>query len=279
MSGDLKSLLGPSAQHYAWCGLAAQAPLPGAGVDAVLSALALVYAGAAAWHHRRPTQKQGVCFAAGLLILGATLTGPLERLALERLFVAYIFQQFVAVMIAAPLLLLGLPDWMARAVFMNRVIQPAWRFATKPVTALLLFSAIFAFIHYPAVCDRVCHLRPAYYSIRFLLVLVGLMLWWPVLSPLTELYPAQILYLFLLVIPMTATAAPITMARSVLYSFYAWTPHPWGLSPTEDQTMGGLLMWVGQGIYVIGAMSLVFLRWVTSEQNDGALSARAGCGQ
>jgi hypothetical protein len=24
MSGDLKSLLGPSAQHYAWCGLAAQ---------------------------------------------------------------------------------------------------------------------------------------------------------------------------------------------------------------------------------------------------------------
>jgi predicted small integral membrane protein len=119
----LKSLLGPSAQHYAWCGLAAQAPLFSAGVDAVLSALALVYAGAAAWHHRRPTQKQGVCFAAGLLVLGATLTGPLERLALERLFVAYIFQQFVAVMIAAPLLLLGLPDWMARAVFMNRVIQ------------------------------------------------------------------------------------------------------------------------------------------------------------
>jgi cytochrome c oxidase assembly factor CtaG/rhodanese-related sulfurtransferase len=196
---------------------AAQAPLRGAGVDAVLSALALVYAGAAAWHHRRPAQKQGVCFAPALLLLGATLTGPL-RLALERLFVAYIFQQFVALMIAAPLVLLGLPGWMARAVFMNRVIQPAWRFATKPVTALLLFSAIFAFIHYPTVCERVCHLRPVYYSIRFLLVLLGLMLWWPVLSPLTELprlpYPAQILYLFVIMILITATAAPITMARS-----------------------------------------------------------------
>lgn len=282
MNGVLESLFAPSAQQYAWCRLAAQAPLSGTGVDAALSALALAYAGAAAWHRRFPTQKQVVCFGGAVLILGATLTGPLERLALERLFVAYIFQQFVAVMVAAPLLLLGLPDWMARPAFMNPVVQPVWRFVTKPVAALLLFSAIFAFIHYPAVCDRVCHLRPAYYSIRCLLIIAGLTLWWPLLSPLPELphlpYPVQVLYLFVLMVPMTATAAPITLARSVLYSFYAWTPHPWGLSPVEDQTMGGLLMWVGQGIYVMGVMSVIFLRWASNEQDENATSAPT-CGQ
>jgi len=56
-----------------------------------------------------------------------------------------------------------------------------------------------------------------------LLLFTGTLLWWPLLSPLPEYprmsYPMQILYLFLLMIPMTAVAAPITMAQSVLYTF------------------------------------------------------------
>src|SRR5258708_368108 len=82
-----------------------------------------------------------------------------------------------------------------------------------------------------------------------------LLLWWPMLSPLPEYprlsYPMQILYLFLLMIPMTAVAAPITMAETVLYMYYGMGVHPFGLTPLADQVLGGLIMWIGQGVYIM----------------------------
>ena len=48
------------------------------------------------------------------------------------------------------------------------------------------------------------------------LMVTGTIMWWPLLSPLPEMprlaYPAQTLYLFLLLIPMAAVSAPITLA-------------------------------------------------------------------
>ncbi len=74
-------------------------------------------------------------------------------------------------------------------------------------------------------------------------MIVGTVLWWPLLSPLPEYprlsYPMQIMYLFLLMIPMTAVGAPITMAKSVIYVFYMIGPHPFGLTPIADQVLGG----------------------------------------
>jgi putative membrane protein len=94
---------------------------------------------------------------------------------------------------------------------------------------------------------------------------VGSLLWWPLLSPLPEYprmtYPMQIMYLFLLMIPMTAVAAPITLANSVLYVFYMDGTHPLGLTPMADQVLGGLIMWVGQGVYIMFVFTAIFYRW------------------
>jgi len=112
--------------------------------------------------------------------------------------------------------------------------------------------------------------------------LVGLKLWWRVLNALVELprlpYLGQILYLFVQ-IPMTANAAPIAMAHTVLYSFYACAAHPWEISPTEDQTSGGLLMSVREGIYVKSVMSVISWHWVLNEPNESSLPASANDGQ
>ena len=90
----------------------------------------------------------------------------------------------------------------------------------------------------------------------------GILLWWPILSPLPELprlsYPAQILYLFLLMIPMTAVAAPITLATRVIYPWYTEGAHGWGLKPLDDQVLGGLIMWIGQGTYLMFVFTFIF---------------------
>src|SRR5438270_650375 len=81
----------------------------------------------------------------------------------------------------------------------------------------------------------------------------AVIMWWPILSPLPELprlsYPGQMLYLFLMTIPMSIVAVCITYADSVVYPFYASAPRVWGISPMNDQMIGGLIMWVPGGLY------------------------------
>jgi putative membrane protein len=237
-----------------------------------IASIALTYVGASIGWKRRPNQRQQMAFWLGILILFLALTGPLGSYAHGFSFSAYIFQQMLLIFVVPPLFLLGLPDWMARPVMSNRFVEPWMRRLTRPLVAFLTFSLFFALLHLPALCDRVCHAQSFYGGIRVALVTVGLLLWWPMLSPLPEYprltYPMQILYLFLLMIPMTAVAAPITMAETVLYMYYAMGVHPFGLTPLADQVLGGLIMWIGQGVYIMFVFSGIFFRWAQREDSE-----------
>jgi putative membrane protein len=105
-------------------------------------------------------------------------------------------------------------------------------------------------------------------------MVAAVLMWWPLLSPLPELprvaYPAQMLYSFLLMIPMSIVAIYITMADSSLYPAYAAAPRMWGLSPMEDQLIGGLIMWVPGSLFFIGVMSVVFFKWEQRGTDDTA---------
>jgi len=100
----------------------------------------------------------------------------------------------------------------------------------------------------------------------------GVLAWWPLLSPMPELprlaYPGQMLYLFLLLIPMAAVSAPITLGTTVIYPWYAEGPHPLKLSAVADQQIGGLLMWVGAGLYLMAVFSAIFFRWARRDDRD-----------
>jgi putative membrane protein len=237
--------------------------------------LGAIYTGASWKLGQRPNSRQILALGLALIVMCFALTGPIDYYVRERSFALYIFQQMLLVFVIPPLILLSLPDWMARAVFTQPWIEPVWRIITRPVIAFLTFSAAFTLIHYPLLCDHICHVRPPYGDIRDLLLIVGVVLWWPLLSPLPEFprmsYPTQIMYLFLLMIPMTAVAAPITMAETVLYMFYRVEPHPFGLTPHADQVLGGLIMWVGQGVYLMCIFTAIFFRW--SRRDDREIPA------
>ena len=70
----------------------------------------------------------------------------------------------------------------------------------------------------------------------------------------------QILYFFMLMIPMTAVAAPITMAAiGPLHLLRYQGPIRSVLTPMADQVLGGMIMWVGQGVYLMFIFSGDFL--------------------
>ncbi|HEV2170000.1 MAG TPA: cytochrome c oxidase assembly protein, partial [Candidatus Binatus sp.] len=157
-------------------------------------------------------------------------------------------------------------------IVLSRPIKPIAQIVTQPVVAFVIFSAVFVTAHFPPIFDRMCRDEDFHIFLHLLFMASGVILWWPILSPLPELprlsYPAQILYLFLLMIPMTAVAAPITLATRTIYPWYTEGAHGWGLTPIDDQVLGGLIMWIGQGTYLMFIFTFIFYRWQQREDLD-----------
>ena len=209
-------------------------------------------------------------FGASLLVVLVSLNGPLHDLSDEYLFSAHMLQHLLLQLVWPPLLLAGIPDWLVEPVFRWPAVRRVARAFTRPVVAGGLFSVTIAVFHVPSLYDVMMRDHDMHIAIHLLFMATAVLMWWPVLSP-TPLVPRsspgiQMLYLFLVGIPMQATAAPISLADTVLYQFYAEAPRVWGLTALQDQQIGGLLMWVPGGLYLWGAMSVIFFRWARTEK-------------
>ena len=233
--------------------------------------LAALYSGAGWLMGRRPSRRQAAWFALALGVIFFTHT-VIDEFADDRIFFMHMLQHLLQTFVIPPLLLLGTPDWMLKPWVLSRPLRPVARFMTRPLVAFLIFSAVFVSAHFPAVFDLMCRDENFHIFLHLCFMASGVLLWWPILSPLSEMprlsYPAQILYLFLLLIPMTAVAAPITLANSVIYPWYLEGPHGWGIKPMDDQVLGGLLMWIGQGTYLMGVFTAIFFKWSRKEDQD-----------
>ncbi len=236
-----------------------------------VAALAIIYWLACWLSGRRPTSRQVAWFILALATIFYAQT-VLDEYADHRIFCMHMLQHLMQAFVIPPLLLLGTPDWMLRPWVLSRYVEPVARFFTNPLVAFLVFTAVFVTAHLPPVFDKMCRDEDFHIFVHLCFMVSGVLLWWPILSPLAEMprlsYPHQTLYLFLLMIPMTAVAAPITLAEHVSYPWYLEGPHGWGLKPMEDQIFGGLLMWIGQATYVMCIWSAIFYRWSRSEDQE-----------
>jgi putative membrane protein len=104
---------------------------------------------------------------------------------------------------------------------------------------------------------------------HLMFIVTATIMWWPVMSPLPELPSLRpgmgMLYLFLVGIPMQLVAALITFADEVLYPWYLAAPRTWGLSPLDDQQLGGLLMWIPGNLWMFAAIGVLFFKWASQE--------------
>jgi putative membrane protein len=229
------------------------------------------YLGACRVAGRRPSRRNAMWFALAMAAILYTHT-ELDELADARIFSMHMAQHLLETFVIPPLLLLGTPGWMLRPLLLNRAIKPIARVLTNPLVAFLIFSTVFVTAHFPPIFEHMCRDENFHIFLHLLFMASGVLLWWPILSPVPELprlsYPAQILYLFLLMIPMTAVAAPITLATHVIYPWYTEAAHGWGLNPIDDQVLGGLIMWIGQGTYLMFIFTFIFYKWSQSEDRD-----------
>ena len=224
------------------------------------------------WGGLAARRSQVAAFAGALVVLFFALNGPLHNLSDGYLFSAHMAQHLVLTLLFPPLLLYGTPAGVAR-----RLLRPVWvrrvaEVVTRPLVAAALFTAPIALWHLPVLYEAALRHHPLHIVQHLVFLTTAVLMWCPVLSPVPELprlhYAGQMLYLFLLGIPMSVVGALITLADQVLYPFYAAAPRVFGLPPLADQQIGGLMMWVPGGLVFWLAMTVVWFRWAASENAD-----------
>ena len=229
------------------------------------------------WGQRR-THRSGraALFYAGLATMFFALNGWLHDLSDSYLFSAHMVQHLMLALVVAPLLIMGLTAEMLRPVIAVRGIGPVARWLTSPIRTFAIFNVVVAAWHLPPLYNFALAHHPVHIVQHLMFLAASVLMWWPVLSPVPELprlsYPGQMLYLFLMSIPMAIISVYIAYADGILYPMYASAPRVWAITPMNDQLIGGLIMWIPGGLYFYTIISIVFYRW----QQAGGVESRAG---
>jgi cytochrome c oxidase assembly factor CtaG len=215
------------------------------------------------------------CFALGWLALFVALISPLHAWG-QVLFSAHMTQHEILMLVAAPLLVLGRPLvvflWalplrgsrtlgrIAKIPALNRT----WRTFTIPLVAWLVHAVALWVWHIPVLFDAVLHYEWVHTAQHLSFLVSALLFWWALIhGPQGAMgYGAAVLYLFTTSVHSGVLGALITLAGSVWYPSYAGLTGSWGLTPLEDQQLGGLIMWIPAGlVYVIAGLAL-FAGWL-----------------
>jgi len=218
----------------------------------------------------RLQKRQAASFYSGLLVLYVASSSPMHELSEGYLLSAHMIQHLLFTLVAAPLLLAGIPAWLWQQALRNTYVLAVAHFLTKPVLAFALFNLVLLMTHLPPVMDLALSNHGFHFFVHALLVATALLMWWPILSPVRELpplsYPVQMIYLFGQSLLPSVLAAFVTFADRVVYTAYAEAPRLWGMSPIEDQQVAGGLMKVIGALILWSFIAFAFFRWYEKEQ-------------
>jgi putative membrane protein len=210
-------------------------------------------------------------FYSGLLVTLLALATPLDTLADEYLFTAHMVQHLLLTLGAAPLLLVGTPGWLLRDLLRATHLTRVVRWARQPLIAFFAFNTVFALAHIPSFYELTLASEPLHAAEHLVFIGTAMLMWLPVLSPVPDIAPpypplGQVLYLFLQTVPASLLGALLAATASAYYPTYIQAPRISPLGPLEDQQLGGLIMWVGTGLYFLIATGIVFFAWANQEE-------------
>lgn len=210
-------------------------------------------------------------YVAGVLVYWGATDWPLGTLGAGYLASAHMFQFVLYTMCAAPLLMLGTPEWMARRVLERLKLYRVARVMSRPLIAGVTFNLILLATHAPMTVDSFRSSQVGSFALDVAWLLGGLLLWTPIISPLPELrgrnYFTKMVYLFLAaqVIPMIPGGF-LTFANFPLYSTYELAPRVIdAFDSGDDQSMAGVLMKLGGLPIVWSTMLGLMIKWAKSE--------------
>jgi cytochrome c oxidase assembly factor CtaG len=224
---------------------------------------------------------EAACFAGGLLALAVALVSPLHPWG-NVLFSAHMAQHELLMLVSAPLLVLGkpavamlkaLPPGRARrlvALTRPASVQTAWRAVTTPLAAWLLHAVVLWVWHVPVLFTAALRSEFVHAIQHVSFLASALLFWWAVTHGPRRAtgYGAAVLYMLTTAMHSGILGALITLAATVWYPDYLAATASWGLTPLEDQQLGGLVMWVPAcAAYIVAGLAF-FAAWLRASDRS-----------
>lgn len=224
-------------------------------------------------------------FFLGLVAIVAALASGLELVAGD-LFSVHMVQHMLLTIVAAPLLMLGVPirpllrglprvvrSGIVRPLASSRVIRGALHFLRHPLVAVAIYVGGLYLWHWPALYDAAVA-NEALHTVEHAHFFFGALLFWSVVidpEPFrgTLPYAARIVYLLLAgAAQNTLLGGLLSFSSRVFYPLYADRAAALGVDALTDQRVGGAIMWVpGDTIFLIAASACFFL-WLETEERE-----------
>ncbi len=201
----------------------------------------------------------------GVAAIWVAADWPVGALGAGYLLSMHQLQFVLFVMIAPPLLWLGTPTPVLRRLLVEGPVPGFARFVTRPVPAIVISNAIIVLTHLPEIVDGVMETQLGSFAVDIAWMGAGGLLWWPVISRLSELnplsYPARFGYLLVATLVPGIISAFYFFADYPIYRLYEFAP-PVGLLPTiDDQFVGGAIMKFGGFVVIVVALTTIWFRW------------------
>jgi cytochrome c oxidase assembly factor CtaG len=215
------------------------------------------------------------CFVAGWITLMVALVSPVHAIS-EQVFTAHMIQHELLMAVATPLLVLGepvvpvllaLPRRAQRVigrVLRQHTIRAVWRFVSQPSVAWSLHAVAIWVWHLPGLFQQTLTSDAVHAAQHLSFLGTAAIFWWSLLDKRrVATRGAAVVYLFTTALHAGALGALLALSRGVWYPAYAGGAALWGLTPLEDQQLGGLIMWIpGTVPYLIAAL-LLFPSWLS----------------
>ncbi len=223
-------------------------------------------------------------FLGGWITLVVALLSPLHPWG-SMLFSAHMTQHELLMLVAAPLLVLGRPLipflWaLPRPITLSltrsakwRVWRAAWALITAPFAAWLIHAIVLWVWHIPALFQATLHDEFVHALQHISFLGSALLFWWAVIHGRQRAmgFGAAVLYMFTTALHSGLLGALLTFARRAWYPAYNSSTFAWGLTPLQDQQLGGLIMWIPAGVVYIIAGLVLFAGWLRESERRTVL--------
>ena len=238
-----------------------------------------------------------------MIILYIIKGSPIDLMG-HILFTMHMVQMAFLLLLVPILIIKGVPNYMWDAFVNAPVVKPLVNILTKPLIALILFVAMFSIYHLPLVFDAIKLNAFAHSAYTFLLFIVSICMYWPLLNTVEGQHEMKSLhklgYIAGNAVLITPACALIIFASTPMYATYT-VAESWmqamalcvpgdllsglslsgpelftNMSPVSDQQVGGVLMKVIQEIIFGIILFKVFTKWWNNERaNADEITANA----
>jgi putative membrane protein len=208
-----------------------------------------------------------LCFGLGIVLVGASVAGPIDVQA-DKLLWVHMIQHLMLADVASLLIVLGFTGPLLQPLLTFRAGRPLRRL-THPVVAISLFTFNLYIWHIPFLYQAVLTDTSLHVLEHLLFLSTGVLLWMPLFGPLPKPQwfgkGAHVIYTVGIWAPSMIMANVFMWSDVVFYPDYTATAEAAGITAIADQSTSGAILMGECTFLALGIFAWVFLRWAKED--------------